>query len=160
MMFGYYIMNNIGIGFRNYSLGITAGIGTAFILIFNGVSLAALSAHVIHLGFEQTFFPFVVGHGSFELTAIVFSGAAGLKLGYSVIAPGAERRVDALRVAATESIVIVYGVIAMLVAAALIEAFWSSKPALPIELKLFVGAVLWLLVALYFGALGRRRSPS
>jgi len=159
-MFGYYIMNNIGISFRTFAAGITAGIGSALFLVFNGLVLAAVSAHVIHLGFEETFFPFVIGHGAFELTAIVLSGAAGLKLGYALVAPGNARRVDALRAASAESVQIVYGVIAMLVVAALLEAFWSSKAVVPASLKLFAGALLWAAVAAYFGFAGRRARPA
>ena len=158
-MFGYYIMNNIGISFRIFASGIAAGFGSALFLVSNGLLLAAVSAHVIHLGFEETFFPFVIGHGAFELSAIVLSGAAGLKLGYALVAPGNTRRVDALRSAAAESVQIIYGVIAMLVVAALLEAFWSSKASIPASAKLVGGAVLWAAVAAYFGFAGRRAAP-
>jgi uncharacterized membrane protein SpoIIM required for sporulation len=156
-MFGFYIFNNIGISFRTFATGIAWGIGSAFFLLTNGLLFGALSAHIIHLGFEQTFFPFVIGHSSVELTGIILSGAAGLKLGYALIAPGRHTRVDALRQAASESVQLVYGVIAMLVLAALCEAFWSSKSSIPYELKLAVGSLLWMLVLLYFMLLGRSR---
>jgi uncharacterized membrane protein SpoIIM required for sporulation len=156
-MFGFYIFNNIGVGFRTFAAGIVWGLGSAFFLSLNGMLLGAMSAHMMHLGYQETFFPFVIGHGSFELTAIVIAGAAGLKLGHSLVAPGRRTRVQALRYAAAESVQLVFGVIAMLVGAALIEAFWSSKSVLGPELKLTVGAVLWLLVLLYFVLLGRER---
>ena len=155
-MFGYYIMNNIGIAFRAYAGGIMLGVGSALILVFNGIQLGAVAAHIGRLGFESTFYSFVIGHGAFELTAIVLSGAAGLKLGISVIAPGARSRVASLRHAATESMTVVWGVFVMLVIAAVIEAFWSSKGALAVEVKFAVGAICWALVLAYFAFVGRR----
>jgi uncharacterized membrane protein SpoIIM required for sporulation len=156
-MFGFYIQNNIGVGFRTFASGMLLGVGSAFFLVFNSLLFGGLSAHILHLDYGITFFPFVIGHGSFELTAIVISGAAGLKLGYALIAPGARGRANALRVAASESLELIYGVIAMLVIAALLEAFWSSKSALAPELKLTVGSILWACVLGYFVILGRRR---
>ncbi|MBW2273119.1 MAG: stage II sporulation protein M [Deltaproteobacteria bacterium] len=159
-MFGFYIFNNIGVGFRTFATGIAWGLGSAFFLLLNGMLLGAMSAHIIHLGYQQTFFPFVIGHGSFELTAIVISGAAGLKLGYALIAPGPTTRVQALQRAAGESVQLVFGVIVMLIAAALLEAFWSSKATIAPGLKLAVGSVLWLVVFLYFLLLGREHESS
>ena len=154
-MFGFYIFNNIGIAFRAFAGGLFFGVGSALILIFNGIVLGAVSAHIVHVGFEQTFFSFVIGHGAFELTAIVISGAAGLKLGWALAAPGPRTRLASLRRAARESLDLVYGVFGMLVIAALIEAFWSSKASVAPELKFAVGAALWAGVLLYFLLAGR-----
>ncbi len=91
----------------------------------------------------------MVGHGSFELTAIVFSGAAGLRLGYSILNPGQLSRLDALREAGRDVVPMLYGIVLMLIIAAFLEAFWSSSTSLSIEVKYTVGAVLWALVLLY-----------
>ncbi len=155
-MFGFYIQNNIGVGFRTFASGIFAGIGSCFFLLFNGVMLGSISAHMTHLVYTDTFFSFVIGHGSVELTAIVLSGAAGLKIGYSLIAPGPVPRKEALRRAALESMSLIYGVIVLLVLAAGIEAFWSSKGTLPSSVKFGVGAMAWLAVFVYFAFVGRR----
>ena len=53
------------------------------------------------------------------------------------------------------AIVIVYGVIAMLVIAAAVEAFWSSARWVPPEVKYGVGGACWLLVFAYLGLQGR-----
>lgn len=149
MMFGFYIKNNIGIGFRTFAGGVLFGLGSIFFLFYNGIVLGAAAGHLTQLGFDQTFYPFVVGHGAFELTAIVFSGAAGLMLGYSLINPGRNRRVVALRLAAEEAIQIMYGVVVMLVIAAFLEAFWSSSTNVPILVKYTVGSIFWLFVLVY-----------
>ena len=156
VMFGFYINNNIGISFQVFASGIFFGIGSVFYLIFNGLVIGAAAGHITQVGYTATFFPFVVGHGAFELTAIVFSGAAGLMLGFALIAPGELSRLAALRRAAREAITIIYGSTVMLVIAAFLEAFWSSSSTLPAGIKYAVGAALWLLVLAYCLFAGRR----
>lgn len=149
MMFGFYIYNNIGIAFRCFAVGLFAGIGSLFMLAYNGLVIGGVSGHLTALSYTETFYPFVIGHGSFELTAIVFSGAAGLKLGFALLSPGPHSRVKALQAAASDAVKIMYGVFVMLLIAAFIEAFWSSSSLLPVWLKYAVGAFLWLIVYYY-----------
>ena len=157
LMFGFYIRNNIGVGFRTFAGGLLFGVGAAALLIFNGVFFGAAAGHLMVQGYGDPFWSFVIGHGAFELTAIVLAGMAGLKLGFSLIAPGRRTRSRALREAAKDSMEIVYGMIAMLVLAAFVEAFWSSTTSVSYATKYAVGAVLWLVVAAYFLLLGRER---
>jgi uncharacterized membrane protein SpoIIM required for sporulation len=98
----------------------------------------------------------VVTHAAFELTALVLTGAAGLRLGHSLIAPGRQTRVQSLTQAARESIVMVYGIFVMLLIAAAIEAFWSSARWMPLALKYSVAAVCWMGVLAYLAFQGRR----
>lgn len=155
MMFGHYIANNIGIGFRTFAGGMLLGLGSVLLLLFNGVVLGAVAGHLTRLGYQETFWPFVSGHGAFELTAIAICGAAGLILGHALIAPGRQARLEALKGRAREALPLVMGAAFMLLIAALIEAFWSSS-ALDGGIKYAVAALLWLLVLLYLGLAGRR----
>ncbi len=148
-MFGYYIKNNIGISFQVFAGGLLFGLGSLFYLVYNGLAIGGVAGHIAHLGFDETFFPFVVGHGAFELTAIVFSGAAGLRMGLALIAPGPYRRLIALRLAAKEAVWLIYGTTLMLLLAAFLEAFWSSSSTLSSSVKYAVGAVFWMMVILY-----------
>ena len=147
-MFGHYIYNNIGIAFRTFATGILLGLGSLFFLIYNGLAIGAVMGYMAHAGYTDTFFPFVVGHGSFELTAIALSGAAGLRLGSAFIMPGAYSRIDALRLAASSCIKIMYGALLMLLMAAFLEAFWSSSTVISNSVKYSVGAGLWLIFLL------------
>lgn len=156
MMFGHYIKNNISIGFRTFATGILAGIGTVFSLVYNGVVLGGVSGHVTRLGFTETFWPFVSGHGAFELTAIIICGMAGLILARPIIAPGNLTRGDALRATAPKALTLVLGAAAMLFIAAIIEAFWSPSAA-AIPAKYTAAAIFWALVILYLAFAGRGR---
>src|SRR5690554_5515281 len=155
MMFGYYIYNNIGIALRTFGAGAVLGLGSIFVLFYNGVVLGTVSIHLSNLGLAENFWTFVIGHGSFELNAIVLAGAAGLKLGCAPLWPGRKSRIRALRDTAHDSLGLVAGFFGMLVIAAFIEAFWSAKP-MPSEIKYAVGAGLWILVFGYFIFAGRR----
>ncbi len=154
-MFGFYIQNNIGVSFRTFAGGLLYGLGSIFFLAYNGALFGALAAHLLAMDYHTTFFPFVVGHGAFELTAIAFSGAAGLKLGWALLAPGRQPRLVALKAAARVAIKLMYGVILMLVMAAFVEAFWSSSALVAPWGKYLVGATLWAFVLLYFVRMGR-----
>lgn len=148
-MFGFYIMNNIGIGFQTFSSGMLFGVGSLFYLLFNGLMIGAVAGHLTDIGYVQTFWPFVLGHGAFELNAIALSGAAGLKLGWALLVPGRLSRSEALRIAAAQSMPLVYGVIVFLLIAAFIEAYWSSMTVIGPTVKYCVAAGLWTLVTTY-----------
>ncbi|MEM8814213.1 MAG: stage II sporulation protein M [Pseudomonadota bacterium] len=158
MMFGYYIYNNISIGFQIFAGGLLFGVGSLFYLVFNGLYFGAVATHLTAAGFSSTFWTFVIGHGALELTAITIFGAAGLMLSHRAIAPGRKRRWHAIRDAARESLPLVYGGTAMLLLAAFVEAFWSSTSWPPAWIKYSVGAVLWCLTYGYLLLLGRRES--
>ncbi|HNP63426.1 MAG TPA: stage II sporulation protein M [Woeseiaceae bacterium] len=154
-MFGFYIYNNVSIGFQTYAGGLVFGLGSLFYLIFNGLVLGAVAMHLTLIGFSETFWPFVAGHSAFELTAIMIFGGVGLMIGYGGIAPGRKKRWHAIRDQATAGMPLVYGGALMLVVAAFIEAFWSSSTWPPLTVKYGVGLSLWVALALYFMLLGR-----
>lgn len=159
-MFGFYIMHNIGIGFRCFAAGIFAGVGSAAVVVFNGVQIGAVGGYLIAAGHAENFCSFVITHSAFELTAIVLAGAAGLRLGYAWVAPGRYTRLESLRLAARHAVVIVYGVIGLLLVAAAIEAFWSSARWIAPAVKYGVGGACWVLVLAYLGWQGRPRAAA
>jgi uncharacterized membrane protein SpoIIM required for sporulation len=142
-MFGVYVWNNVSIGFRAFASGLLAGIGPALVLIFNGLVIGGTAGHLQAVGHGDPFWRFVCGHGAPELTAIVIAGGAGLRLGLNLIAPGRRRRVDALVDGGRRGALLCAGVLAMLVFAAFVEAFWSSIGWMPAWIKYSVAAVLW-----------------
>ena len=75
--------------------GLILGIGTLVMVAYNGLLLGAVAGLLVTRGDSERFFSFVVTHSAPELTAIVLSGAAGLKLGHAVLAPGRLTRTQA-----------------------------------------------------------------
>jgi uncharacterized membrane protein SpoIIM required for sporulation len=150
LMFGFYIKNNIGIAFQCYATGVLFGLGSLYFLLANGVFGGGIAGYVAALGYGSTFFPFVATHSAFELTAIVLCGAAGLRIGRSVLLPGRRTRVAALELAARETSLIVFGAAIMLLIAAAVEAFWSSAPWVTSTAKFVCAGFCWILVLCFF----------
>jgi uncharacterized membrane protein SpoIIM required for sporulation len=157
MMFGFYIQHNVGIAFQVFAGGVLYSVGSIFALLYQGVFLGAVFAHLTRIGYYVTLYPFVVGHGAFELTAIVISGMAGLKLGFALLAPGRRSRAAALHEVGPQCAQLLCGVACMLMIAAFIEGFWSPSSVL-VPVKYGVGAMLWILVTYYFVFVGRARA--
>ncbi len=155
LMLGFYVYNNIGIALRCFALGIFGGLGSAFYLFQNGLTIGATLGYVASQGAAANIVIFIVGHGSFELGAIVLAGAAGLSLGWSLVAPGPRTRLASLQGTAREIVVIVAGAAVMLTLAAAIEAFWSAS-ATSRSVKLLVGSALFVLVLSYLLFAGKR----
>lgn len=160
-MFGVYVWNNTGIGLKTFGGGALLGLGAVWVLVFNGVFLGAAAAHVTQVGYGSTFWPFVSGHGSFELTAIVLAGASGLRLGAALLVPGRRSRARALREEARDSAGLIAGFAVMFVLAAGVEAFWSARVSVPAQVKYAVAAGLWGGVLLWLLLGGRSlRAPA
>jgi len=157
-MFGYYIFNNTGIGLKTFASGLIFGIGSIITLLFNGLTIGGIAGYLTHIGYTSTFWPFVSGHSAMELFAIVLSGAAGFKMGFSIINPGRKSRLRSLRDSAGEAVYMMYGVAIMFVIAAFIEAYWSSMSDIPSIIKYVVGLVNGLLLFSYFIFAGRQRA--
>lgn len=157
-MFGFYIWNNVRIGFQTFAGGILAGVGSVWFLGANGVIIGAVAGYLTQVGYGPTFWSFVSGHSSLELTAIVISGAAGLRLGLAVIAPGNLTRKAALVAAAKPAVRLMYGAATLFFAAAFVEAFWSPHSGIPFELKISAGIAGWAVLLGYLVFAGRARA--
>lgn len=154
-MFGFYIFNNVGIGFRAFGAGILAGVGSAFVLVYNGLLIGVVAGHLQRVELGHNFWPFVCTHSAFELTGIVLAGAAGLRLGLGWLAPGRMARAEGLRAAAQAAVPLVYAAFFLLLVAAAVEAFWSAAAWIAPWVKYGVAGVCWSLVLAWLLLMGR-----
>lgn len=143
------MINNLSVCFRAVAGGITAGAFTVFILAFNGLLIGAIATLVGQNNLAYPFWAFVFPHGSLELPAIFFAGAAGLLIGRAILFPGKYRRVDALKFYGSKAAQLVYGIVPMLIVAGTIEGFFSPNPAVPNSLKYLAGIGLFTLLLMY-----------
>lgn len=155
-MFGFYIWNNVRIGFQTFAGGVLFGLGSGFFLLFNGVVIGTVIGHLTQVGLGPQIFSFVAGHSALELIAIAISGAAGLKLGGALLAPGRRSRRSALVAEGRLALQLAGGAGLMFLAAAAVEAFWSPLVLPAAWPKYAVGALGWLLAIAYFVIGGRR----
>jgi len=148
------VWNNVMVSFRAFAGGILAGLGTALVLIYNGVQLGAVAAVFANYGANLQLWSFVLGHGAIELTAICIAGGAGLWLGSAILLPGRVTRGEALVTRGREAVSLIGGVAVMLAVAAAIEGFISPSD-LPREVKLSLAALFALALVLYLAFAGR-----
>ena len=158
MMAGFYVRNNTGIGLQCFAWGLLVVPGM-LITMFNAITLGASFGYMARPDVEEgvNFFQFVTAHGPFELTAIVLSAGAGLRLGLSWMMPGGLTRLSALVKAGRAAMPVMGAAIVMFFMAALIEGFLSPSGA-PYWLKVGVAILSSSLLAFYFVVLGFPRA--
>jgi uncharacterized membrane protein SpoIIM required for sporulation len=159
MMAGFYIQHNTSIGLQCYAWGLLFGLGSLYQLLSNGMILGTVFGHMATSPYSGNFFTFVTAHGPFELTAIVLSGASGLRLGWGLIDTQGESRLASLRREAVRALPTVGAAALLFVLAAFIEGYVSASP-LPYSAKAGVAIFSTLVLAAYLGLGGRTfRSP-
>ncbi|HYR06631.1 MAG TPA: stage II sporulation protein M [Longimicrobium sp.] len=149
------ISNNVQVTFLAFAGGILAGLGTAWILVLNGVMLGSVAAAFANQGQSLHLWTFVLPHGVIELTAICIAGGAGLWMGSGMLLPGRRTRREVLVTRGREAVSLIGGTALMLVVAGTIEGFVSPSD-LPREIKLGFAAVAALAMVAYFAFAGRR----
>ena len=103
------------------------------------------------------FYEFVTAHGPFELTAIVLSGAAGLRLGWGLVETQGQTRLASLRREAANALPIVGAASVLFVLAAFLEGFVSASP-LPYAAKAAIAIASAALLLCYLLLGGRQPS--
>jgi uncharacterized membrane protein SpoIIM required for sporulation len=123
------------------------------ITVSNAVQLGAMFGHMLTVPQRGNFLEFVTAHGPFELTAIVFSAAAGMRLGFSLIATGGLSRAASLDRAVYQTAPTMAAAVILFCLAAIIEAFLSPSSA-PYVVKAGVALVSAAILLFYVFGLG------
>ena len=140
--------NNISVSFLAFALGMTFGLGTLYLMTFNGLMLGTLAALCHINGLNVPFWSFVLPHGVIELTAIFMAGGAGFLLGTALFIPGDLPRKEALVQKGRRAVRLVLGCVPLLIVAGIIEAFFSPTP-IPAGLKFAMAGILLVLLFSY-----------
>src|SRR5881398_51941 len=149
--------NNIRVTFYAFALGAMFGLGTLYVLAFNGAMFGAITALTYRAGFgNDLLLGFVISHGVIELSCIFIAGGAGLLIGTALVMPGDLSRADALKSRGIEAVRLIIGCVPLLVVAGIIEGFISPQPINPI-IKISIGAPTG--IALYSYLLLGGREP-
>lgn len=159
MMAGFYVLNNTTIGLQCFAYGLLLGLGSLYELVSNGIILGTVFGHMARSPYAANFFTFVTAHSSFELTAIVFAGAAGLRLGYGLIDTKGQTRLASLHREAKRALPTVGASVVLFFLAAFIEGFVSAS-ALPYAVKAGVAILSALLLLTYLALGGREKAQS
>jgi uncharacterized membrane protein SpoIIM required for sporulation len=157
LMAGFYIQHNASIGLRCFAWGIVFGIGSLYELVSNAMIFGALAGHMATKPQAANFFTFVTAHSSFELTAIIVSAAAGLRLGWGLIETKGQSRLGSLRREAAAALPGLFAAIVLFVLAAFVEGYVSASP-LPFRFKAAVAVGSGALIIAYLTLGGREPS--
>jgi uncharacterized membrane protein SpoIIM required for sporulation len=150
------LTNNILVTFKAFTYGAFFGIGTLYVLIFNGLYIFGMLGvcYRANAGFANDLVTFMVGHGVIELSCIFIGGGAGMLIGYSMINPKDLTRAEALKKNGMEAARLAIGCACLLVVAGIIEGFLSPSP-LPAWIKFGTGILTGVAMYSYLFLVGR-----
>ncbi len=131
-------VNNIQVAITAFATGVLLCLPAVFLMIFNGANVGFAGGLFAEAGELGKFFGLILPHGLLELTAVIIAGAAGLRLGWAVIAPGDRTRGQALGDEARRSGVIALGLVLAFAVAGIIEGFVTGR-GVPTGLRVGIG---------------------
>jgi uncharacterized membrane protein SpoIIM required for sporulation len=146
--------NNIRVAFLCFAAGILLCVFTAYLLVMNGANLGLAGGLFAAAGQTPRFFGLILPHGLLEISALVIAAAAGLRLGWAVVAPGDRTRRDAVAEEGRRSVVIVLGLVVAFFVAGLMEGFVTGRPW-STAVRVGIGTVVWVTFVLYIVVQGR-----
>ncbi|WP_353827346.1 stage II sporulation protein M [Agromyces sp. SYSU T0242] len=146
--------NNAWIAAQCVAFGIT-GIWVPWVLLQNAQSLGIVASIMIAYDEADTFFLYIAPHGLLELTCVFVAAAAGLRIFWAWVAPGARTRGEAVAADARALFTVALGLVFFLFLAGLIEGFVTPAPW-PWPVKIGIGACALGLLLFTMLVLGRR----
>jgi uncharacterized membrane protein SpoIIM required for sporulation len=152
----FLFTNNVSVSLAACALGVTLGVGTAWMMFYNGIILGALGAVFVEARQLTAFATGVLPHGVLEIPAAIIGGAAGFVLAQGLIQARPWPRLEELGRAGKQALLLVAGCFPLLAVAAILEAGVARAPDwfLGRGLKLAVAGVFGLLFIVYVFLLG------
>ncbi len=146
--------NNAWIAAQCVAFGIT-GVWVPYVVLLNAQNVGVAGGVMFAYGRGDVFFQYILPHGMLELTAVFVAAAAGLRIFWAWIAPGARTRGQALAEDARALFTVAVGLVVVLFVSGLIEGFVTPAPW-PWPVKIGIGALALAAFLAYFLILGRR----
>lgn len=132
-------LNNLRVTFAAFAAGVTLGIGTVLLAVYNGLNLGAVTAACFEHELGAGILNFITAHGPVELSIISITVGAGLVIGHALIDPGERPRAAHVRERARLAVQLVLGCAPFLVGIGIVEGFVSPGTFFPWPLKAAVG---------------------
>jgi uncharacterized membrane protein SpoIIM required for sporulation len=149
------LINNIQVSFLAFAAGVILGVGSIYILAYNGANLAVAWALFIEADQQPKFWGLILPHGLLEISAVIIAGGAGMTLGWALVSPGDQSRAAAFTDAGRRSVMVILGLMVAFVTAGIIEAFVTPS-RLPTAVRVGIGAAVELAFVAYVVSFGRR----
>lgn len=149
-------LNNIGVAFRIFVMGMLTSVGSALMLLYNGVMLGCFETFFWQHGLLYDSMLSVFLHGTLEISAIVVAGAGGLALGNGMLFPGTFSRIASFRRGAKRGLKIVVGTVPIFIIAGFIEGFLTRHTEVNDMVRLAFILLCLAFVVYYYWVLPRR----
>ncbi|MDH2442967.1 stage II sporulation protein M [Amnibacterium sp. CER49] len=146
--------NNAFIAAQCIAFGIV-GVYVPYLLLQNAQNIGITGGILFAYGRGDTFFLYIAPHGLLELTSVFVAGAAGMRIFWSWIAPGARTRAQALAEDGRSLFIVAIGLTLSLFVSGIIEGFVTPSP-LPWPVKIGIGALALAAFLVYMLVVGRR----
>jgi uncharacterized membrane protein SpoIIM required for sporulation len=148
-------VNNSWVAAQCIGYAIVLGIPIPQVLFDNAANLGVIGGLMFHAGKGGLFVGLLLPHGLLELTAIFLAAAVGMRLGWSVVAPGNRPRGQVLAEQGRAVVSVAVGLAAVLLVSGLIEAVVTPSP-LPTFVRVGIGVLAEALFLSYIVYFGRR----
>ncbi len=146
--------NNAWIAAQCIAFGIL-GIFVPSVIFQNAQNLGVNAAVMFEYQHGDIFFLYILPHGMLELTAIFVAAAAGLRIFWAWVAPGAKTRGQSLAENGRSLFTVAIGLVFVLLVSGIIEGFVTPAPW-PWFVKIGIGALALAAFLFYMLFLGRR----
>jgi uncharacterized membrane protein SpoIIM required for sporulation len=146
--------NNAWIAAQCIAFGIT-GVYVPYVLLQNAIGVGTAAGVMFAYGRGDVMFSYILPHGLLELTSVFVAAAAGLRIFWSWIAPGARTRAQALAEDGRALFTVAVGCAISLFVSGIIEGFVTPS-SLPVWAKISIGVVALGAFLAYMLVLGRR----
>lgn len=151
-------VHNTQVSLLAFALGFAFCLPTALMTAQNGLALGALLALYASRGLAPQLGGWLIIHGATELFACVLGAAAGFRIGWAVMFPGARSRMDAARDAGRVAGAAMAGVVVMLMIAGILEGI--GRQVITDDLSRYmIGAGMLSVWLAYFYLTRRRARP-
>ena len=147
--------NNITVSFGAFAMGITAGLGTLYMEVFNGVMVGVIGVACWLNNMSLSLWSFIAPHGILELPAIFIAGGAGFRIAQGLLFPGLLSRRDSLARAGAEATRLVVGIVPILIVAGTLEGFVSPLTTLAPHWKFLLSAMIGTIFFSYLFLAGK-----
>lgn len=148
-------VNNSWVSAQCIASSVLLGLPIPFVLFQNAANLGLISGLMFQAGKGGLLLGLLIPHGLLELTAVFLAGGAGMRLGWSVIAPGDRPRGQVLAEQGRAVVSVAIGLAGVLLVSGLIEALVTPSP-LPTFVRVGIGIVAEAAFLAYIVYYGRR----
>ncbi|MGU3497737.1 stage II sporulation protein M [Mycobacterium sp. C31M] len=148
-------VNNAWVAAQCIAFAILLGLPIPWVLLQNAANVGVAGGLMFGAGKGDLFLGLLTPHGLLELTAVFLAAAAGMRLGWSVIAPGDRPRGQVLAERGRAVVSVAGGLVVVLLISGVIEALVTPSP-LPTWARIAIGVAAEIAFLAYVVHFGRK----